>query len=345
MYLHVRAISFSCLVIMANRTVKDAQTIKGTNPQYLVEKIIRTRIYDCKYWKEECFALTSELLVDKAMELRYIGGTFAGNIKPTPFLCLVLKMLQIQPQKDIIVEFIKNEEFKYVRALGAFYMRLTGNSIECYKYLEPLLNDYRKIRMQGRDGKFVLSHMDEFIDHLLRDDRYCDVILPRIQKRDVLEETNDIEPRVSVLEDDLDGVADSDTDDDDEEEEGEMREKERKSRDRRERDKERRRERDRSRSRSRSRSRDRRRHRSRSKSRDRDRRRSRSGDRDRDRRRDRRDRSRSRDRGSSRRHKDKGRDKKSSREEEGKSGGGGKDALSIEETNKLRASLGLAPLK
>ena len=26
---------------MANRTVKDATTVKGTNPQYLVEKIIR----------------------------------------------------------------------------------------------------------------------------------------------------------------------------------------------------------------------------------------------------------------------------------------------------------------
>ena len=45
---------------MANRTVKDAQTIKGTNPQYLIEKIIRSRIYDCKYWKEECFALTGK---------------------------------------------------------------------------------------------------------------------------------------------------------------------------------------------------------------------------------------------------------------------------------------------
>ena len=43
---------------MANRTVKDASSIKGTNPQYLVEKIIRTRIYESKYWKEQCFALT-----------------------------------------------------------------------------------------------------------------------------------------------------------------------------------------------------------------------------------------------------------------------------------------------
>ena len=45
---------------MANRTVKDAVSVKGTNPQYLVEKIIRTRIYESRYWKEECFALSGE---------------------------------------------------------------------------------------------------------------------------------------------------------------------------------------------------------------------------------------------------------------------------------------------
>ena len=57
----------------------------------------------------------AELLVDKAMDLRYIGGHFGGNIKPTPFLCLVLKMLQIQPDKEIIVEFIRNDH-KWVYA-------------------------------------------------------------------------------------------------------------------------------------------------------------------------------------------------------------------------------------
>lgn len=55
---------------------------------------------------------SAELVVDKAMELKYVGGVYGGNIKPTPFLCLTLKMLQIQPEKDIIVEFIKNEDFK-----------------------------------------------------------------------------------------------------------------------------------------------------------------------------------------------------------------------------------------
>ncbi|NWY10304.1 PR38A factor, partial [Aphelocoma coerulescens] len=131
---------------MANHTVRDAHSIHSTNPQYLVEKIIRTRIYESKYWKEECFGLTAELVVDKAMELKYVGGVYGGNIKPTPFLCLTLKLLQIQPKKDIIMDFIKNEDFKYVQMLGALYMRLTGTAIDCYKYLEPLYDDYRKIK-------------------------------------------------------------------------------------------------------------------------------------------------------------------------------------------------------
>ncbi|XP_039957376.1 pre-mRNA-splicing factor 38 [Bactrocera tryoni] len=189
---------------MANRTVKEAKNIHGTNPQYLVEKIIRSRIYDSKYWKEQCFALTAELLVDKAMELRFIGGVFGGNIKPTQFLCLTLKMLQIQPEKDIVVEFIKNEEFKYVRALGAFYLRLTGSALDCYKYLEPLYNDNRKLRRQNRAGQYEIVHMDDFIDELLRSDRVCDIILPRIQKRAVLEENNELEPKISSLDEDLD---------------------------------------------------------------------------------------------------------------------------------------------
>lgn len=199
---------------MANRTVKDARNVHGTNPQYLIEKIIRSRIYDSKFWKEQCFALTAELLVDKAMEIRYVGGVFGGNIRPTPFLCLTLKMLQIQPEKDIVVEFIKNEEFKYVRALGAFYLRLTGTSMDCYKYLEPLYNDNRKLRAQNRSGQFEIQHMDEYIDELLRSDRVCDIIMPRIQKRCILEENNELEPKVSALDDDLDEDMPSDEDGD-----------------------------------------------------------------------------------------------------------------------------------
>ena len=71
------------------------------------------RIAHCIMFVINIFILfLAELLVDKAMNLRYIGGVYGGNIKPSPFLCLTQKMLQIQPEKDIIIEFIKQDEFK-----------------------------------------------------------------------------------------------------------------------------------------------------------------------------------------------------------------------------------------
>ncbi|XP_067026326.1 pre-mRNA-splicing factor 38A-like [Acropora muricata] len=341
---------------MANRTVSDAKTVKGTNPQYLVEKIIRSRIYENKYWKEQCFALSAELLVDKAMELDHVGGTFGGNIKPTPFLCLVLKMLQIQPEKEIVVEFIKNEDYKYVRALGAIYMRLVGTSLDCYNYLEPLYNDYRKIRRKNKMGQMELGHMDEFIDELLREERACDVILPRIQKRQVLESSNQLEPRRSLLDDDLEEM-----ESDSEEEEERQSPSRRRSRSRspspkrahRDYDKSRKRSRspgNRRRSRSRSPRRRRRSasphkrrgHRSRSRSPYRRRSRSRSRSRSPHRRRHR---SKSRSKSPEKSSKKSKKSDKPDKKKESESTGMSKNELEVKEANELRAKLGLKPLK
>ncbi|KAJ1483612.1 Pre-mRNA-splicing factor 38 [Baffinella frigidus] len=186
---------------MANKTDASALSIHGTNPQFIIEKILRAKIHGDLYWKEHCFALTAETLLD------HIGGTFGGNIKPVPFIQLVLKLLQIQPDKDIIVEFIKNEEFKYVRALGAFYMRLVGKTVDVYQYLEPLLNDYRKLRIRMAWAGYDVTYMDEFIDKLLREDMVLDIALPTLQKRMHLEEARTLQPRISALEDDLDEVS------------------------------------------------------------------------------------------------------------------------------------------
>lgn len=45
--------------------------------------------------------------------MKAIGGVY-GNQKPTEFLCLLLKLLQIQPEKEILVEYLQADEFKYV---------------------------------------------------------------------------------------------------------------------------------------------------------------------------------------------------------------------------------------
>lgn len=51
-----------CFLLLANRTVSDAIAVHGKDPQHLVEKIIRERIYDSLYWKEHCFGLSCKYI-------------------------------------------------------------------------------------------------------------------------------------------------------------------------------------------------------------------------------------------------------------------------------------------
>ncbi|CEG43823.1 Predicted PRP38-like splicing factor [Plasmopara halstedii] len=186
-----------------NATDPGAQSVHGVNPQTLVEKIMRNRIYASTYWKEQCFGLTAETLVDKAVELQEFGGTFGGNQQPTHFLCLLLKMLQLQPELEVVKQFIENEDYKYVRVLGAVYLRLVGKSLDCYTLLEPLLCDYRKIRKRNVIG-WEITHIDEIADALLTEEYYIDLALPRLINREVLEKNEGLAPRRSPIEDELD---------------------------------------------------------------------------------------------------------------------------------------------
>lgn len=193
---------------MAQTTEKWATSVHGTNPQNLIEYIMRQKIYDSVYWKQYCFGLSAEALIDRAVEVTFVGGMFGEPPKPTEFVCLVLKLLQIQPEKDIILEYIRNDEFKYLRVLGAFYLRLVGRPLEVYLSLEPLLNDYRRIRLRRPDGSFELTYIDELVDQMLTRDSLFTISLPRLPDRSVLESTGQLPgPRVSLMQEDFDAKA------------------------------------------------------------------------------------------------------------------------------------------
>lgn len=54
-------------------------------------------------------------------------------------------------------------------------------------------------------ANYTITHFDEFIDQLLNEERVCDIILPRLTKRDVLEELGELGPRKSLLLDAMEG--------------------------------------------------------------------------------------------------------------------------------------------
>ena len=185
--------------------------IHNQNPVHLLEKPIRDRIITSYYWQEQCFAINEATLCDRAAAMSFIGGTY-GQQKPSPFLCLTMKLLQLMPERDIVLEYLHQTEFKYLTALAAFYIRLTFDSKDIFQTLEPMLADYRKLRRRARDGGYSLTYMDQFVDDLLTKDRVCATSLWKLPQRTILEDLGQLEARESPLGEELDEIDDHDED-------------------------------------------------------------------------------------------------------------------------------------
>ncbi|MCJ1427383.1 hypothetical protein MMC29_005286 [Sticta canariensis] len=183
----------------------EGAVIHNQNPAHLLEKAVRDRVTESYYWKEQCFAINEATLCDRAVEMTYLGGTY-GQQKPTPFICLCLKLLQLMPEREIVLEYLHQPEFKYLSALAAFYVRLTFDSKDVYATLEPLLADYRKLRRRTKDGGYSLTFMDQFVDDLLTKDRVCGTSLRKLPHRSLLEDLGQLEMRESPLGEELDEI-------------------------------------------------------------------------------------------------------------------------------------------
>ncbi|KAI1483259.1 PRP38-domain-containing protein [Daldinia eschscholtzii] len=173
----------------------------GLNPATIMEKAVRERIVESYFWKEQCFGVNEADIVDRVVDhVSFVGGTHGANQKPSPFLCLAFKLLQLAPDDAVLDEYLRygGEKFKYLRALACFYVRLTRRAETVYKILEPFLEDRRKLRRKGRAGT-SLTYVDQFVDDLLTKDRVCATSLWQMPKREVLEDLELLEPRTSPL--------------------------------------------------------------------------------------------------------------------------------------------------
>ncbi|WYZ39321.1 hypothetical protein EsH8_III_001235 [Colletotrichum jinshuiense] len=173
----------------------------GENPATIMEKAVRERIIDSYFYKEQCFAVNEADIVDRVVEhVSFIGGTYGVTQKPTPFLCLAFKLLQLAPSDEVLDTYLRfgGEKFKYLRALACFYIRMTRKAKDVYIRLEPFLEDRRKLRRKGRQGA-SLTYMDDFVDDLLTKTRVCATSFRELPKRVDLVDLGELEERISPL--------------------------------------------------------------------------------------------------------------------------------------------------
>lgn len=203
---------------MANKTDQRALHAHGSDPQHLLPPTVRNAVYNSVFWNQTCFGLNLADLVHVAVRVRFISGLNLVNRQPSPFLCLLLKLLQLSPDADQIAVFLQQSEFKYARLLAAFYVRLIDTPVNIYNKLEPLLSDSRRVVIvpdsaietpqipslkpsatQKTAPSFILVYVDMVIDALLRSTELFGIPLPRIPPRPLLVETNQLQQRCSSL--------------------------------------------------------------------------------------------------------------------------------------------------
>lgn len=187
---------------MANVTDPLVNQLSGSDPQNLMEYITRQKIYDSRFWKEECFGLTVTDVLEKATQLQCIG------VLPSHCLALTLKLLQLHPEHVLIQSaFVEQTEFKYVRALGCLYVRMTSRPVEIYNTLDPVYADYRQLRVWTAANQWDLITMDQFVHQLLspkNNPKNClGIALPRLPARRVLQGAGYLAegPRPTALQD------------------------------------------------------------------------------------------------------------------------------------------------
>ncbi|KAL4163008.1 hypothetical protein KRP22_015123 [Phytophthora ramorum] len=142
-----------------NATDPGALSVHGVNPQTLVEKIMRNRIYASIYWKSSALGSRPRRSWTRPWSSRISAARL--------------------PEIEVVKQFVENEDYKYVTVLGAVYLRLVGKPADVYTLLEPLLSDYRKIRKRNVIG-WEITHVDEIADALLTEEYYIDLTLPRL---------------------------------------------------------------------------------------------------------------------------------------------------------------------
>lgn len=174
------------------------------NKSYLLETIVRNRIKDSIFYKQYLYLTNEQTILPVIIDrVKYIKG-LDNNNRPSPFICCLLRLLEINPPNKIIQLYLKYPQFKYLTALILIFIRLTKPAIEIYTIFDGYYTNYRKLRTQlttpkfdnGIPINFGISHIDELVDELIIKDRVVDIILPRLASRETLVEKGLINERI-----------------------------------------------------------------------------------------------------------------------------------------------------
>ena len=129
-------ISESPIARMANRTVKDAMTVKGTNPQYLVEKIIRSTldlVYIHSSLKLGTYCTTCKMDILSQGYVFWAARKIPAILNSSLFLWIFLRSFELH--KGILTRVLSLSSFPF-----PFFMKSSFKLFPVFQFGQKLGN-------------------------------------------------------------------------------------------------------------------------------------------------------------------------------------------------------------
>ena len=152
-----------------------------------IDPITKEKVVRSLYWTQRCARLDVLGVCEAAIDLQFVGGVVGEYRTPTPYLCLLYRLLELGPTTETIEAMWKQEVHKYLRVMALHYARLVASkkphgAAEAKTMLAEVMEaDYRKIKSRQLDGKFVLVHVDEVCELLLNERDWFGINIPAMR--------------------------------------------------------------------------------------------------------------------------------------------------------------------
>lgn len=107
--------------------------------------------------------LLKDVLLTRCIDLEY-------GQEPSRFLCSLVRLYMLHPNRAIIYEILSVKNFTYATAFAAIHVRCCWSSLDIHKALTPLLSNYTKIRVTGIESSELHGYVpfDILIEALLQ---------------------------------------------------------------------------------------------------------------------------------------------------------------------------------
>ncbi|CAJ1332476.1 unnamed protein product [Effrenium voratum] len=143
---------------------------------------LRSQILQSTYFRSVLqFVSNVESLIDELINHADHAEPYTPNSITTPstLFCCVYRLAQLQPLRDQMLQFLGYKGSPIVRAAGLLHIRFNFLSRDAWSWLRNLLFDTEVFRPSSNPSSATTT-IGEWVEHLLRDDKYFETVLPRL---------------------------------------------------------------------------------------------------------------------------------------------------------------------